>query len=81
MPNAVGYAADLFHPIQHRFAHFHLNCSYTDCIADWSVLLVKRSIDIRLQNSYKKISLTRTNRNLGPATLLYKGIEQSFSDS
>jgi len=41
-----------FHRIQHRLAHFHLNCSYADCITDWSVL-ANRSIVIRLQNSYK----------------------------
>jgi len=81
MPNAVGYIADLFHPIQHRLTQLHLNCNCADCNIVWIVSLVDWSIVIRLQNRYKTFSLTRTKRNLGPATLLYNGFEQSFSDS
>jgi len=56
LPVPVGYAVVLSHRIRRPFAHFHLNCSYTDLITCWSVLLVNRSIVIRLLNSYKKRS-------------------------
>jgi len=52
MPYATAYEAELFHRVQHRLAHFHLNCSHTNGIRVRSVLLVNGSIDIRLQNRY-----------------------------
>ena len=63
MPDDVGYVAELFHSIQHRLPQFHLNCSCTDCITVWIVLLVDWSIFIRLQNSYKNISLRVITEN------------------
>jgi hypothetical protein len=54
MPDDLGSAANFVHRIQHRLAHFHLFCSYVDSIKDWIVLLLNRSIVIRLQNNYNK---------------------------
>ena len=59
MPNALGFAAEIFNRVEHRFAGLNFNCLYVECVTEWSVLFVNWSTVTvtRLQNSYKQKNL------------------------
>jgi hypothetical protein len=61
------------------------NRLYVDCIRDWSVLLVNRTIvtviTVKISYKLKKNSLPRPYRNRGPTSLLFNGIGQPFLSS
>jgi hypothetical protein len=81
MPDALRSALNLCRRVQNSLEHFHFNGLYVDCIADWSVLLVNRSIVtvITLQNSYKYKQIPYASLQiLRPAILLFNGIRQSY---
>jgi hypothetical protein len=54
-PDALGSAAHFIRLVQSSLGHFNFNCLYFDCINDWEVYVVNRSIAnvIRLKNIYK----------------------------